>query len=579
MQLLQWRAASGDRAIRGGRLNLALSVAADEPLLAEPGLAEHECVPVPWEGATVQVMGPGFESEPASVAMTSPETARVAVHLDDRATVIVAALLERETVAPLQVVWAGTTRMRLPGVSVRASASRSEIVRRVSQSGAAASIEIVRSLIKANVRIEIDASDNAVLEEALREYVLDRLVELFADEQELVVTVGAADVVEWPIRLAATLDDLGDAGDRVQDIVLSEQELGRPTKLELRALGDFAGGLERVDVQIQQDDEVLDFALTDTAPQAAELDAGAVTWRSRERWRGLPSSPWNGWQTSESTSLLLVPVRSQATPTIEITAIGVAFSTRWRSIDVEVAPIAGAGALPLATLNAEQPTQLLDTDLTLGRAGYDVNLRYQSTTGLLVIRKVSLAPGENLLLVRDPYAEGSLNVVAIPTGNAWDDIAMAMVDMRYEDGDEVWEEALTLTSIDDFAEWEVPVRDDGPRRFQWRYHASYRDGRFEQGDWMQEENRLINVNLVAPERRQLQILPVFLEDGESVDIHVRMNGDMREVTLSARDPHSMQIPAGPYEWQAVWHLASGDSVQGPTLRGERDVIVVPRSTD
>lgn len=578
LQLLRWQSVSGDDETVGGRLNLGLTLEVDDEMLVEAEMTADKTGPIPWVEATIEVHGPGFRSAPAAVAMTSPERARVALDLDADAAVIMAALLNRDTASPIQIIWSGHVRMRMPDAEVTASASREEIVRRISQSRGAVSREVVRSMIEANVNIEISAGDNQELEQALRDFALDQLLKRFEDEDELVVSVGAADVVDWPVRLSAAIDDLGPVTpERVRTITLAEHELGRPPRLEVRVLGNFAGELDRVDVEIEQSDETTQLAFIDSHEQSIPIEPNPFRWRSRAKWNALPASNWSAWREAQASSSLLIPVSVQPSRAIEITAVGVAFGDRWKSVEVQLSAVASASLIRTVNLSAQQTTAYVELDASVAQTGFNSKQRFVSKTGLVAERRSQLAADQNLLLVRDPYTMGSLRTALVPTGNGWDEIAMMMVDLRYEDGDEHWEEARELSSRDDFAEWRIPVREHGPREFLWRYNASFADGNFQQSDWQRSESRLLTVPLDSPERRDLQILPIYLNDGESVELRLKIQGETKSVHLTDKSPQQIRLPAGAYQWQAVWRAVTGETTEGPLQDDDRDVIVIPRS--
>ena len=230
--------------------------------------------------------------------------------------------------------------------------------------------------------------------------------------------------------------------------------------------------------------ESVELAVTDGAPRSVPLGTHRFRWSQRLKLASRPSGEWSTWQTVEGSYGLVVPVSTPAELEIEVLASGLEFTTRWKSIQVvlehrapQAAPSSGVVELD-GTHRSRTWTQRLESV----RGTLSARLTYLSHRGLTVERTIPQVEGDQLV-VRDPFDSHRLRVALLPTGRGWNDVAMAMVDLRHRDGPELYEETLPLAASIDFVEFEAPARSDGPREIEWRYHVSFKDGRFEESDW------------------------------------------------------------------------------------------------
>jgi hypothetical protein len=187
-------------------------------------------------------------------------------------------------------------------------------------------------------------------------------------------------------------------------------------------------------------------------------------------------------------------------------------------------------------------------------------------------------PGRQLI-VEDPLHSIQRRLAIIPTGNGWGGIAAAMVDLRYLDGDFRNEETVELKTPDDFVEWVTPARHDGPRRIEWRCHASFQDGRFEENQWQSTESEVLAVPLQAPATRQVQLVPVFFDSAKTsrADIHLRSKDRLVTQTITSKAAVSVTLPHGPFSWNIAWTMADGSRKDTSEQVSDQEVIVLPRS--
>jgi hypothetical protein len=169
-------------------------------------------------------------------------------------------------------------------------------------------------------------------------------------------------------------------------------------------------------------------------------------------------------------------------------------------------------------------------------------------------------------------------VALLPAGTGWSGVAWVMVDLRYTDGSHTIDETVSLRTIDDFLEWEAPARPDGPRTIQWRAHASFSDGRFESRPWQTSDAGVIVVRIDGVARREVQVLPIFLDPEQVKEATVRLRSASHTETVVLRDrtPRTTVLDAGPFTWTVQWTTTDGRTLpETPAAEGE-DVIVLPR---
>ena len=585
LRLVRWASASGDAAGVGARLTLdaELQPGADE--LAAAGLAGREVLPLPWLDARVRLDGPQFEPVEAEVALAPGARASVAVDLSPAAAALLAPLLQADAVLPLQLTWSGHVWMRLPALEVVASADVSEVRRRVEIAGGARSSSVTRSILAANAHVEIRGGGDAALESALRDWALHELAERFAAGGELSVRATASDVVRWPIELATTLDDFVPAASRrelVHTLVLDGDELGRVPPVEVRVFGDFARLLDRVDVRLTAlgSERTADLSFVDAAAQTVRLGSTDYRWAWRSKPKDQPAGEWSAACEARGSTALLLSVQSMPNTRIDVLSAGLDFASRWRSVQVVLvhevpgaAAVSGTVELDVAHSSASWTSPASPAH---GRGTISARLAFVSRQGAVVESVVPVDADQ--LVVRDPLDRHRLRFCLTPAGSGWADVALAMVDLRYVDGAHTVDETVDLRRLDDFVEWEVPARPDGPRGVQWRLHTSFRDGRFASGAWQSGDAGVIVVRVDGPPRREVQLLPIYFDAALVRAARVRLrSGDATEqVVLTDRAPRAVALPPGPFTWTLAWTLADGGELPESAPVDGDDVIVLPR---
>jgi hypothetical protein len=586
LQLRRWIPSSGSSGAAPGfaRLTLTVQVSPLAQEVSAAGLSADAVRPMPWVDAAIELMGPRFEPVRAEVAVAAGSLGVVSTDLPPESASVLASLLTREVVSPLQVTWKGSVLVRLPAVEVVASASIDTKKIRSARAGPFSSYQERRSLIEANAHVEIRGVSDAALEAAFRDWALGELTRHLEEGRDLSVRAEAAQVVRWPIQLATTLDDLLSAGERqglVETAILDPSELGQSPPLEVRALGDFGGRLERVDVRLNPigGGAAKELSLTSDAAQRVGLGTAQFSWSYRAKLVSQPAGAWSEPREASGSYSLLIPVPAAPELRVEALASGIDFARRWSSIRIELAHQAAPpdGASTVLQLDAGHPSAAWTRSLAGPRGNVKATLTFVSREGESVQQSLDDVPGEQLV-VSDPLDGDRLRVPLMPAGNGWDGLAVAMIDLRYRDGQFCREETVEMRSAGDFIEWETPARSGGPRAIDWRCHASYLDGRFVETAWQTVESGVLAVPLQAPATREVQLLPVFFDISRTVQIDVRLLAGGRVVTQPITSPAAVRVtlPPGPYRWALTWRMKDGTTAEMPEQQSDDDVIVLPR---
>jgi len=585
-RLIRWVAPPGtdaaDLAPVGGRLSLDLRSQPTAGEIEGAGLDPETTRPMPWIDATVSIDGPGFDPVDFDVSLAGGAVAAIDVDLEPAAAGLLAPLIGGTTVSPLQINWTGHIRVRLPATEVLATVDVDEVRRRVRVAAGGRESIITRSIIDANARIKIQGSGNTELEDALREWVLDELSARFAAGEDLLVRATASDVVRWPVSLSTTLDEFVPPQQRpglVEEIFLQPDEVGVVPAIEVRVLGDFDGALERVDVQLQpaSGGSTKNLSLTDERPQAVALGTPSFHWRRRLKLEAAPAGEWSEWRAVERSFGLLLPAPAPVPRAVEVVAAGIDFEARWASIRVVLRQSGGGAA-------ADEHVIELDADrrgATWSEAGHGepltARITYVSRQGLVVETTDAVVTSDQVI-VTDPFESHRVRRALVPAGSGWRDVTLAMVDVRYRDEAYTYEESIELRSLEDFAEWEVPARPDGPQEVEWRVHASFADGKFEESSWQSSEATAIIIRLDGEPGREVQFLPVFFDAATTTSLTVEIHsaGASETVVITDRVPQTVTLPLGPFRWKVLWSLADGSTTATDEHESDDDVVVLPR---
>jgi hypothetical protein len=294
-----------------------------------------------------------------------------------------------------------------------------------------------------------------------------------------------------------------------------------------------------------------------------------------------PVAEWSDWIDAHGTSVL-IPIAVPSSLRMEVLAAALDFETRWASISVtlEHRPPGAVAASQTVELDAAHHSATWTLPLDGVRGDVSATLTYRSRHGEAVVRRLDHIV-EDQVIVTDPFDSSRVSVVVIPAGTGWNDVALAMVDLRYVDGAHVVDETVELRKLDDLVAWQAPARPDGPKQVQWRAHVSFADGKFESRAWQSTDTGIVVVSIDTVPRRNVQIFPIYFDAAVTRKAVLRLFDDSRStsVEITDRASRSVALPAGPFSWGVAWTRADGTSVaESPPEPGD-DVIVVPRFRD
>ena len=371
------------------------------------------------------------------------------------------------------------------------------------------------------------------------------------------------------------------SGAIVETVVLDREELGSVPPIEVRALGPFSGLLERVDVRLTPAgaDAPVELSFSDDTPKRAILGATDFRWMYRVKLDNRPAGEWSPWAEIRGATSLLVPVSVPTELRVEVLAAALDFTARWASVRV-VLTHAVPGSPPTShtiELTGANPSATWTRPLEGARGSVTAEVAYISRQGETVERVTRQVPGDQLIVL-DPYEGNRVPVTLVPAGSGWDEIAVAMVDLRYVDGAYAVNETVELRKLDDLVERAIPARPAGPREIQWRLHASYASGRFESGGWQISPSGVILVRVEGQPRRSVQVLPIYFDPALARDCTVRLrSGSLVEtVKITDRAQRTVTLGPGPFSWTLQWTGADGTALPESAPRDGEDVIVVPR---
>jgi hypothetical protein len=584
LRLIRWAPTTGraESPAIGGRLTLDIDVSPTAEEIAAASLSSRTVLPMPWLDGRIRLEGPQFEAVEADAVLSPGMVSAVSVDLSADAAALLAPLLQMNAVSPLQVTWTGHVLVRLPAVEVMATADVSEIRRRIEIAGANTQTIITRSIIDANARIEIRGADNAALEQALRQWVLDQLTTNFAQGKSLTVRAAASEVVHWPIQLATTLDDFVPAASRhslVDTTLLDGAAIGVTPPIEVRVLADFSGPLERVDIRLEAGTQSETVSCTDDTAQYVGLDTLDFRWSDRLKLKGRSDADWTAWSDAHGSSHLLIPIFVPSTLSIDVLASGLDFTNRWASVQVVLTHDV-PGATPTSD-TVELSASCTSTTWTRAidgiRGSVTVRMVYLSRQGPS-IELPAVPVANDQIVVTDPLEHHQVRLSLVPAGTGWQDVALAMVDLRYVDGAYTMEEAIELRTLNDFVDWSAPARPDGPQSIQWRMHTSFTDGRFQSTDWQTAPDDVLVLRLEGKAQRQVQVLPIYFDPAATKQGTLRLHSGSQSETVVITDQteRHVTLAPGPFTWTLAWTTADGRDLADSVEHDGEDVIVVPR---
>jgi hypothetical protein len=422
-------------------------------------------------------------------------------------------------------------------------------------------------------------------------------------------------VVEWPIHPQATLRTYfaGRTAEEMRRFIrvhrLDDPFYGQ-LRLTVRAFTDFEV-VESVEVEVEYAgrDETgarqvkhTRFTLTSSAPQTWEVGLigreRSYRYRVRVGFPGRRRGPFGGWVTSRSPDLNL-HLPSPGTVDVSVVCGDVDFADLVDSVQVRLA----YQDLERGVARQEH-TIVLDATRREGR--YQRKILEPVRNPVRYRTRFKLRSGEvredgdwhdaagPQILVNQSFGD-LLRVTLAPSGDGWDDLLQAMVDLRHRgrDGHPDASETIVLTSREESRSWRVLLDEGDSRDFEFRWTAVFRDGRLVQVPWRSSADEQVRQTLptlpihIASPGIKVVVLADLLDFQTcpltEVTLRYDQDGTSDQETFVFRDktPQVWRIDApdgAPVDltYQVTHTPADGDPVTLPPARELDTVIVLPR---
>lgn len=416
-------------------------------------------------------------------------------------------------------------------------------------------------------------------------------------------------VVAWPIHPQGTLQTFfrGMSPAQIANhvrVVTLDDPVFQSLNLTARVFAPFEPtGLEAVEVELRYEgrdstgdrqEKVKTFTFTSNQPQqwAPKLigDERSYAYRYRFKFAGRAFGAYTAWAQSSSPDLnIAAPMAGRVR--VDIRAGDIDFETQVRQVQVLL-----AYEDPSAGVPREEETRVLDKTNTSGLMDrlifeersrpVQYKLRFRMHSGEVLEDSLWQSLPGNQLIVNQP-ARGLLRVRLLPAGDGWDGVAQVIVDLKYEDPGHAFkrEESLVLKTNQEFRTWEVSLRDQARRSFEYRVNTSYLDGRFEQSPWKTHSGEeTLAIVVQAPPRHLIQIVPDRLDLEAAPLTEVTLThlptGQQETFVIRARQPLTWPVDVAPgtpvrYRVEVTHFPATGDPVVLPAFEEEDTVLVLP----
>ncbi len=355
---------------------------------------------------------------------------------------------------------------------------------------------------------------NAALEEKLPPVTergdledFDNITRDFVQESvtDLDIYLKRDSVVMWPINPQATLEGFlntpGPNGERprkedfFKEISLDDPFF-RTLRVNVRCNADFERDpIHSVKSTLNYAQEVESFLFTDssTSHQFRRFLDQALgrryRWSAEVNYRGSDRVFQVPPESSDSTELVL-NVGALGLLKVEV----VAGDVDWTVVDqVQVQLRYGdtPNGVPfedtVRVLREDQKTQSYERILFAPRRlPYQWRAIYFLRQGQQIER--DLEPSDSPILIVNDVFQERLNVMLAPAGS-FERMSQVLVDLDYTDPahDYRVQKSFQLADPEDAFMFSVPLWDDGPTQFRYRYQVAYRDGHIEEHDWEQAD--------------------------------------------------------------------------------------------
>lgn len=448
---------------------------------------------VPWLDAEARLELPDVDPVVAEASVMAGGRVTFSVPLTADQAASLAPLLERSGLTPLQVVWTGHVRVRMPPATVTASFDVTHLTTTTRRRGRTR----IREVVKQHAVVEVEGADGESLGTALSQWALDTLTEKVEAGEEASVRASAGDVVSWPLMLPGTLE-VAESQRTVTALILPLDQLESPPPVQVSARGPVGTEVERVDVEIRVDDgDAQTLALTDERVVALDEPGGELWSRHREVVSGRIGA-WREWESHGHLRTVAIPVAPRPPREIEVLAGAIDLGGRWPSVRVVLA--ASDGWSEVVELDASTGSRHVSVPSPQADAELTAAITYASRDGVAIEEPPTVVEFDQVVL-RDPMGNYEVSRTLLPVGQGWDTLELVMVDVQHDDGERTQRQTLELRTLTDLVTVRFPIRQGGPDLVRWRVHAFFTDGGYVREDWHAEDAG------VMPRPTLLAILP------------------------------------------------------------------------
>ncbi|UHD15081.1 peptidase inhibitor family I36 protein [Thiocapsa bogorovii] len=195
-----------------------------------------------------------------------------------------------------------------------------------------------------------------------------------------------------------------------------------------------------------------------------------------------------------------------------------------------------------------------------------------------------VAASENLFVVPPPQVD-VLNVSLVPTGD-WSDVAQAVVSLEYDAGNgQVFDRTYRFAKVDDFAEWQVLLRDPTRRTFRYKTLVTYKNGQFEDSQWHTETgDQAIPIKVKGVPKLRVNILSNLVDFTRTPAVTVSLTYGGEGKTLSFTDSRtaSWEVPldvdgSRNYTYEITWHPTDGNPIRSGLVRTADTELFIPKA--
>ena len=416
-------------------------------------------------------------------------------------------------------------------------------------------------------------------------------------------------VVEWSIHPQGTLNSFFSGRSpnelkRFVRVVDLTDPFFEHLNLSARVFADFEGGdLEAVEVEIRYSgrdangdskEKGTSFTFTSREPQtwSPALIGGErkYEYRYRVKFKGREFTEPTKWERSSAPDLN-VSVSTAGRVALAVHAGDIDFESLVKRVQVTLVYADPAAGIPeelfTVTLDAAHLEQNYERRIfDIVRQPLRYKRRFLLQSGEVIEDREWTATAGRQLLINQPF-EDLLNVRLLPVGDAWADVQQTIVDLRYRDpaNDFSVDESVSLKSNAEFRTWRVVLQDKSRRAFDYRVTTSFKDGRFEKGDWIhQDGEETVPIVVSGPPSQRIRILAdrLDLESAPVTELALKhlVTGAEETLIFRSKDPQQWVVAATPqtpvhYQAQLTYFPANADPVKGPMIQEEDTVLVLP----